>query len=488
MSSTADPSLDAAIDRVAETAPLSSLVGRVTQLPSAAGRAMSDLGDRVTERVMSTPHKVESARDAIELLAEVSDGTRAMQGILATGFVTLGSRLLRAGRFAKFPTVAVLTGTAAVASSVRGGVGEVQVVGSYLAAKLDEAGIKADGDFVRRVTIEVYLNPGASGRPEQPRRPRCQPAPRILAPTLRCDPDRFAVAYRASAPRVDRRGRPARSPGSLGRVASTPPRRRLTGTPSVRFACRLAAVLALVLALAGCRMDVHVGIDVAEDGSGTVSVAVGVDDDLLARVPGAADRVRLTDLSAAGWKVTAPAKEGDGNTWVHLSKPFANPAELKEILGEINGPGGPLGAFDLVITDEWDKTTWRVTGSAGLTGGVDSFVDPDLAAAFGSSKPLSELIERERSPDRAGAQPDSHRSDAESDGAQRDASDPRRTRGPDRRILRGGRPDDTGRGDRGRDLRCAPRRVARVLGDPRRPACRPAQGSLHRDLIDRKHR
>src|SRR6185295_9862806 len=124
MSVPADPSLDAAIERVAETAPMSSLVGRVTQLPSAAGRAMSDLGDRLTDRVMSTPHRVESAHDAIELLGELGDGTRALQGILATGLVTIGTRLVRLGRFTKFPTVAVLTGTAAVASSVRAGVGE----------------------------------------------------------------------------------------------------------------------------------------------------------------------------------------------------------------------------------------------------------------------------------------------------------------------------------------------------------------------------
>ena len=149
---TADPGLDAAIERVAETAPISSLVGRVGQLPSAAGRAMTDLGDRVVDRVMSTPHRVENARDAIELLGEVGDGTTAMQGVLATGFVALGTRLIRMGRWGKFPTVAVLTGTAAVASSVRGGVGELQVVGSYLASRLDDAGIKADTD--------VYLNPG----------------------------------------------------------------------------------------------------------------------------------------------------------------------------------------------------------------------------------------------------------------------------------------------------------------------------------------
>ena len=170
-------------------------------------------------------------------------------------------------------------------------------------------------------------------------------------------------------------------------MASTAPLRKLT------VAGRLCAVLGLVLALAGCRMDVNVGIDVAEDGSGTVNVAVGVDDDLLSRVPGAVDRVHLDDLSQAGWKVTGPTKEADGNTWVHLSRPFANPAEMKEILGEINGTGGPLGAFDLVISEEWDKTTWTLTGSAGLTGGVAGFVDPALAAAFGTSKPLDQLVE-----------------------------------------------------------------------------------------------
>ena len=66
---------------------------------------------------------------------------------------------------------------------------------------------------------------------------------------------------------------------------------------------------------------------------------------------------------------------------------------MKEILAEINGPGGPLGAFDLSISEEWDKTTWTLAGSAGLTGGVAGFVDPDLAAAFGTSKPLEQLVE-----------------------------------------------------------------------------------------------
>jgi hypothetical protein len=157
--STADARLDAAIEQVAETAPITSLVGKAKDLPAATVRAMSDIGDRVTERIMTTPHRVDSGQEALELLGELGDGAKAMQGILATGLVTIGTRLIRIGRMRKMPTIALLTGTAAGASSLRGGVGEVQVIGSYLTSRLEDAGIKADPDFIRRVTLEVYLNP-----------------------------------------------------------------------------------------------------------------------------------------------------------------------------------------------------------------------------------------------------------------------------------------------------------------------------------------
>jgi hypothetical protein len=156
---TADARLDAAIEQVAETAPMTSLVGKAKDLPASTLRAMSDIGDRVTERVMTTPHRVDSAADALDLLGEIGDGAKTMQGVLATGLVTIGTRLIRIGRMSKMPTVALLTGTAAVASSVRGGIGELQVLGSFLTSRLEDAGIKADPDFIRRVTLEVYLNP-----------------------------------------------------------------------------------------------------------------------------------------------------------------------------------------------------------------------------------------------------------------------------------------------------------------------------------------
>ena len=122
--------------------------------------------------------------------------------------------------------------------------------------------------------------------------------------------------------------------------------------------------------------------------------------------------MRLGDLADAGWTVSGPDKEADGQTWVHIEKPFANPDELNEILDEINGPSGPVGDFELTITEAWDETTWQLTGTAGLTGGVATFVDAELAGAFGTARPLEDLVAESGDPDRRGPQPDGHRDDA----------------------------------------------------------------------------
>ncbi len=198
--------------------------------------------------------------------------------------------------------------------------------------------------------------------------------------------------------------------------------------------------------------------------------------------------MKLDDLSAAGWEVTGPAKENDGNTWVHLSRPFANPAEMKEILAEINGPGGPLGAFDLTIRKEWDETTWTLAGTAGLTGGVAGFVDADLAAAFGTSKPLEQLVAESGVPIEEGLNLTVTVTMPHQTDALVVARTPRRPRGPDRG--RDGRSSSRGQvgSDHRRCLRRPARGLARLLGDPRGPARRPPKGPLHSALIDPKHR
>jgi hypothetical protein len=153
---------------------------------------------------------------------------------------------------------------------------------------------------------------------------------------------------------------------------------------------RLLIVLALVLA-AGCRVQSEVTIQVADDGSGVVEVAVGLDPDATSRVPGLESELRLDDLTATGWEVAGPRVEDDGHTWIRASKPFASPEAAAAVLAEIAGPGGPLR--DLLVVEErsFARTTYRFSGVADLSGGLESFADPQLAEALGGL-PLGESI------------------------------------------------------------------------------------------------
>jgi hypothetical protein len=72
----------------------------------------------------------------------------------------------------KVPVVFTAATVAAVATQVRAGVREVQVLGSYLAHRLQTiTGVPADPELVKRLTVELYLHP--TRRPDLTgRRPR----------------------------------------------------------------------------------------------------------------------------------------------------------------------------------------------------------------------------------------------------------------------------------------------------------------------------
>lgn len=147
-----------------------------------------------------------------------------------------------------------------------------------------------------------------------------------------------------------------------------------------------------LVAAAGCRVQTEVTIDVADDGSGTVSVGVGLDPDATSRVPDLDAALRVDDLVAAGWAVTDPAIEDDGHTWVRASKPFADPAEAAVVLGELTGPDGPFQGFALTEERSFARTSFELTGTVDLAGGLEAFTDDDLAALLGG-EPLGASVE-----------------------------------------------------------------------------------------------
>jgi hypothetical protein len=164
----------------------------------------------------------------------------------------------------------------------------------------------------------------------------------------------------------------------------------------------LALSLLLVVLATACQVRTTVTVDVADDGSGTVEVAVGLDADALGRLPdldgdgvsGAADLaalVRDDDLVADGWTVAEPGAEpdADGTTWLRVTRAFGTPEEADQILAELTGPAGALRDLHLTRSESFGRTQFELMGTADLSGGLEAFGDEGLAAAL-DGEPLGE--------------------------------------------------------------------------------------------------
>lgn len=157
-----------------------------------------------------------------------------------------------------------------------------------------------------------------------------------------------------------------------------------------------ALVLALValLAAGGCRLRAEINIDVAADGSGTVEVAIALDDAALEQRPDLPEELDLADLEASGWAITGPVREADGDTWLRARHAFANEAELGPLIEEIAGADGPFRDFDLVRSDAFAETRYDFSGTVDFTGGLDSITEDDELAEVLGQDPAQVLAER----------------------------------------------------------------------------------------------
>lgn len=153
----------------------------------------------------------------------------------------------------------------------------------------------------------------------------------------------------------------------------------------------LALVAALVL-LSACRLDVGVDVTTAEDGSGTVTVTAVADAELLTRAPGALADLRLDDLQAGGWTVAGPAAVDGGGQRLVVSKPFTSPEHGARVLAELSGPAGPLHE----ATVDWARSFATVrsgfAATARLDGGLSGLGDAELVAALGGKVALSDRL------------------------------------------------------------------------------------------------
>jgi hypothetical protein len=155
---------------------------------------------------------------------------------------------------------------------------------------------------------------------------------------------------------------------------------------------RVLLLVAALLVLAGCRLDVAVTVDVADDGTGTVTVEATADAELLARVPGVLDDLAFDDAISTGWTVDGPTETEGGGAVLRLTKPFDDPAEATAVLAELNGPAGPLHGLTLVQDRRFAVVTTSFTGEVRLDGGVNAFADEALVAVAGGA-PFADLAD-----------------------------------------------------------------------------------------------
>jgi hypothetical protein len=153
----------------------------------------------------------------------------------------------------------------------------------------------------------------------------------------------------------------------------------------------LVVVLFACLLLAGCKVDTTVTLAVHEDGSGFVRINVALDAEAVQNAEAGGgrleDRVRLGDLEAAGWKVSAWKRAQDGTATLSLRKSFAEAGDVAGIFDELNGEGGPLRGITLERDHNLVFTRYELTGVADLsqlTAGIAA--DPELAAQLSGQR------------------------------------------------------------------------------------------------------
>lgn len=155
----------------------------------------------------------------------------------------------------------------------------------------------------------------------------------------------------------------------------------------------IGAVTLLVLLASGCRLQLDVNVDVAEDGSGFVEVVVGLDADAMDKIGGDLSAVmEVGDLEKAGWVVDGPAKESDGFTRVRVRHAFGTPAEAAEVVAQIAGKDGPFQDFRVTRHKSFAATTWGFTGKVDFSGGVQAFSDQALATEL-DGEPLGQSVD-----------------------------------------------------------------------------------------------
>lgn len=152
-------------------------------------------------------------------------------------------------------------------------------------------------------------------------------------------------------------------------------------------------MLCAAVVLASCRVDQTVSLKVDPNGTGSVTVVVTADKDIVAKIPTLAQDIRTDDLEEAGWKTDGPTKTKSGGLTIELTRSFENPAEANAVLAQVSETKGPLHDIVLARTGKDTNSTWTLSGRLEITGGLDAFVDDATRTLLGVTPYAAEVEE-----------------------------------------------------------------------------------------------
>lgn len=155
---------------------------------------------------------------------------------------------------------------------------------------------------------------------------------------------------------------------------------------------QVAAVAALLLLVAGCRVDVTLDVAVKPDGSGTITLTAVADKAVVDEAQGLANDLRLNDAKNAGWTVAGPDATEEGGLRVVLTHPFRTVQEATAILKTINGDAGPLHDTGIGRTLQDGRATFSLAGTLRIDGDLAAFADVPLMNAAGGKAPWTDKI------------------------------------------------------------------------------------------------
>ncbi len=142
----------------------------------------------------------------------------------------------------------------------------------------------------------------------------------------------------------------------------------------------ISGLIALLLFVTGCNIQLRVVIDLEENGSGEVSAGIGLDaaaqDEVIFQ--NLEQVLQTSDLETSGWTFQATGRGSDGREWYEATKPFANSDDLQNILNELTSSTNTFEDWKILTETSEKKRSYSVIGSVDLTEGFEIFTDNAL--------------------------------------------------------------------------------------------------------------